>query len=60
MKFDGELSSLEIDYDAEGVEFATSDIGNSSSALISHDEIWDVIDYLIDIAGPRAYAGEGR
>lgn len=56
MRFEGELSSLDIDACAEGVEFGTQDIGNAASAVIPYDAIWDVIDYLIEIAGPRAFA----
>jgi hypothetical protein len=39
-----------------GIEFATQDNGNASAAVISPDDIWDVIDHLIDLAGPRAFA----
>jgi hypothetical protein len=38
------------------IEFATRDSGNSSSAAIPINDIWDVIDHLIELAGPRAFA----
>lgn len=56
MRFEGEKSSLDIEDGPDGIKFTTNDIGNASSALISYDTIWDVIDYLIDIAGPRTFA----
>lgn len=39
-----------------GIEFATRDLGNQAAAIIGYDKIWDVIDHLIDLAGPRAFA----
>lgn len=39
-----------------GIDFATRDSGNASAAVIPIDGIWDVIDHLIELAGPRAFA----
>lgn len=51
-----DMSTLTIYHRGDVIEMSVTDIGNSASADIDIDEIWDVIDYLIEIAGPRAFA----